>query len=259
MTQWNLHVIKLMSINTFKETIRNKVLYNILLIVGIIIVLSVSFGEWSVFARVQVMKRFGLATMSLSSVLLAVFIGIGMLGKEESDKTIYMTAVRPISRWPIIIGKFIGLCSTLWINFAITSIFFILSLYWIGGSVDSKLFFAIYLTALEMAVIIAAAVLFSTMTTPALAAIFTIAFYIIGHFNDHLDVQALMEGSQSTKIILTIIYYLLPNLEHFNIRTPVIHNLDVPFVYISYGTLYAALYVTLFLTIASVIFSKKDL
>jgi len=254
-----MRTICIIASNTFKETIRNKVLYNILLFAGIIIVLSISFGEWSVFARVQVMKDFGLATMSISALLLAVFIGVAMLGKELNSKTVYLMASKPINRSSIIIGKYLGLSATLFVNFLLMSFFFLIALLVIGGGINYNLILAVMLTGCEMAVIVAAALFFSTITNPTLSAILTIAFYIAGHFNDLIDVKAIEGSYKILAGFLKILYYILPNLEHFNIRTLVVYELPLPGGYVFMALLYGALYVILFLAFSSMIFSRKDI
>lgn len=254
-----MRITALIAYNTFRETIRNKVLYNILLFAGIIIVLSISFGEWSVFARVQVMEDFGLATMSLSGLLLAVFIGVAMLGKEVTSKTVYLMASKPISRSTIITGKYLGLCITLVINILLMSVFFFGALLCIGGSINGALLYAVLLTITEMAVIVAVALFFSTLTTPTLSAIFTIAFYIAGHFNDLVGIDKMDSSYTLLKILLKILYYVMPNLEHFNIRTVVVYALPLSGQYILFAVAYGIMYIALLLLLSSAVFSKKDL
>ncbi len=254
-----MRTVALIALNTFKETIRNKVLYNILLFAGIIIILSISFGEWSVFARTQVMADFGLATMSLSGLLLAVFIGVAMLGKEITSKTVYMMASKPIPRSSIVLGKYLGLLLTLSINFLFMTLFFFGAMLYIGGSIQQGLLYAVLLNMVEMSIIVAVALLFSTVTTPTLSAIFTIAFYIAGHFNDLVGTETLDNSDVLLKLFLKILYYILPNLEHFNIRTPVIYNLPLSGEYVIFAVTYGALYVFLLLFFSIGIFSRKDL
>jgi ABC-type transport system involved in multi-copper enzyme maturation permease subunit len=251
--------IVLIAYNTFKETVRNKVLYTILFFAGIIIVLSISFGEWSVFARVQVMKDFGLATMSLSGLLLAVFIGVAMLGKEITTKTVYMMASKPISRWSIVIGKYTGLCLTLLINLLLMSLFFFGTIYFIGGAIDLRLSYALLLTMVEMAVIVAVALFFSTVSSPTLSALFTLGFYISGHFNDLVGIDKLNNSHALLKYLLKILYYVIPNLEHFNIRTPIVYDLPLSGGYIIDAVIYGTLYVALLLLLSCLSFSQKDL
>ena len=99
--------------NTFLETVRNHILYLVLFFALALIVLSVFFADWSVFARAQVMQDFGLATMSIAGLLLAVFIGVGLLSKEMSQKTLYHVITKPVSRSVFVCGKFLGLFSTI--------------------------------------------------------------------------------------------------------------------------------------------------
>lgn len=251
--------ISLIAVNTFKETIRNKILYNILLFAAVIIVLSISFGEWSVFARVQVMEDFGLATMSISGLLLAVFIGVAMLGKEVTSKTVYHLAAKPVPRYTIVIGKYIGLCTTLALNFFLMSLFLCIMLYTISGSLNLNIIYAIILTACEMFIIVAVALLFSTLTTATLSALLTIAFYIIGHFNTLLELEFIPQMNKAFTVFLKLLYYTIPNLEHFNIRTLVVFDLALPDNFVFLALIYAILYIVLFCIISCVIFSRKDL
>lgn len=252
-------IIWTIACNTFSETIRNRVLYNILLFAMIIIGLSISFGEWSVFARVQVMADFGLATMSLSGLLLAIFIGVGMLGRELGSKTVYQMASKPIHRSAIVIGKFCGLCLTLVLNLMLMATFFFVNLLLIKGTLTVNYLAAVTLIGCEMVLIVAVALFFSTITTSTLAAIMTIAFYIAGHLNDLMDIGSIEKMNSSLSLLMKIIYYTIPNLEHLNIRAQAINALPLPPYYILYASGYSMLYTVLLLLCSSLIFSRKDL
>ena len=175
--------------NTFRETVRNNVLYLVLLFAVALIVLSVFVADWSVFARVQVMQDFGLATMSVSGLLLAAFIGVGLVGREVSQKTLYHVITKPVSRSLFVCGKFFGLAATLICTFAIMSTFFLATLGFLGGAITFQILLAVLLIWVEMSVMISAAVLFSTLTSPLLASIYSLAFYIAGHLNDLLSLK----------------------------------------------------------------------
>jgi ABC-type transport system involved in multi-copper enzyme maturation permease subunit len=247
------------AVNTFRETIRNHALYTILGFVALVLLLSISFGEWSVFSRVQVMQDFGLAAMSISSLLLAVFVGVGMLGREMSTKTVYMLAARPVSRSAILMGKFSGLMITLMVNFAAMSVFFFITLALAGGGPHGEIAPAIGLLWAEMALVVAAALFFSTFSSDMLSALFTLGFYIAGHFNDLFDIAALSGGFKPLAPIVRVLYYLLPNLGHFDIRSRVVYGQGVSEAYLAYAVLYGALFVGLFLTLACIIFERRDL
>jgi len=253
-----MDIIFTIASNTFRETIRNKVLYNILLFVGIIIVLSVSFGEWSVFARVQVMNDFGLAAMSLSGLLLAIFIGSSLLGKEISGKTIYLTATKPIYRASIIWGKFFGVFLTLFLNFLIMSVVFGISLVASEGEISIMHIKALVLLITELGVILAFSLLFSVLSSPTLAAIFTIGFYIIGHFNDLVGIGDLEEKVWLVPF-LQAFNLLMPNLEFFNIRAAVVLGNPISTQYVLAAIVYGILFIAIALSLASLAFEKKDL
>ncbi|NLE02080.1 MAG: ABC transporter permease subunit [Fibrobacter sp.] len=245
--------------NTFRETIRNKVLYNILLIAFAALVLSMSFGDLSLFSRAQVMADFGLATMSVTGLLLAVFIGVGMLGQEVANKTVYAVLTKPVDRDMFIFGKFLGLSATLLLNLVLIAIVFYISIFMMGIALKITTFYAVLLILVEMAVIVSAAIFFSTFTTPALAAIFTIGFYVTGHLNDLLNIGDEQKNSVVWSLMLKVIYFVLPNLEHFNIRSRIVYDLGIPDGYIAGAVLYGVLYASLLLIFSILIFNRKDL
>lgn len=245
--------------NTFKEAIRNKILYNILLVAAVALILSISFGDMSVFSRGQVMADFGLATMSLTGLLLSVFIGVGMLGVEISTKTIYGVLTKPLNRDVFILGKFFGLLVTLVLNFVLIALVFLLTIHFIGGHQDLKILNAVFLLLIEMVVIIAAAIFFSSLTTPTLAAIFTLGFYVAGHLNDLVNIGAEQQNSAVWRGILKTLYYVLPNLENFNIRTAVVYNLPIPGSFVAGAAVYGLLYTAMLLILSIIVFSRKDL
>ncbi len=247
------------AVNTFKETVRNNVLYIVLFFVIALIALSVFVADWSVFARIQVMQDFGLSTMSLSGLLLAVFIGVGMLGREMSQKTVYHIVTKPVSRAQFVCGKFAGLLATLLLNYLAMSAIFLGTLLYLGGTVKLPLVYAILLIWAEMSVVISASILFSTLTTPMLASFFSLAFYIAGHLNDLLSIKMVEVKGSLYPQLLRAIYYILPNLEHFNVRDNIIYGIPLPMSYYGFAIIYGVLYTALFLALACVFFSKKDL
>lgn len=244
--------------NTFRETIRNRALYTILFFAIVLILLSVSFGEWSVFARSQVMLEFGLATMSLCGLMLALFIGVGMVGKEISSKTIYSIITRPVGRTHFLLGKFSGLLGTLAVTYVGLAVVFGVVLMVMGVRVNLLVGAAVLLLFVELAVVVAVALFFSTLTSPILAAMLTLAFYVAGHYNDLLEIGMVERSSALFGALLRGIYYLLPNLEHFNLRSPVIYQMQLDPHYVVAGVGYGVLYTALFLIGAVLVFMARD-
>jgi ABC-type transport system involved in multi-copper enzyme maturation permease subunit len=255
-----MRTIYLVALNTFKETVRNKVLYNILLVAAVVLLLAMSFGDLSVMSRVQVMSDFGLATMSLTGLLLAVFIGVGVLGAEIADKTVYGVLCKPVDRMQFIAGKFLGLFVTLALNFLLIALIFVAAITVMTGSAPpAAVFSAALLLMAEMSVVIAAAIMWSCFTTPTLAALFTLSFYAAGHLNDLITLSADAQANPFLKAVLAALHYALPNLEYFNIRTAVVFGLPVANGYLGFAAAYGLLYTALLLLVSSALFARKDL
>lgn len=256
--------------NAFLESVRDKVLYNLVFFAIGLILFSLMLGEWSVFAKEAVIKDFTLAVMSIVGLLMAVFVGIGLIQKEIQRKTVLTLLAKPLPRWHFIVGKYLGLLLVLAVNLAVMTLCFFLVLHFVGGGVQPKLLLAIYLIYLEMAVIVAAALLFSAFSTPTLSALFTIGLYVAGHlagdiFNHLSFVRRFGERLPGTPQIeawqeklIQVIYYVIPNLENFNIRGRIVYNLPVGDNYIFWTSVHGLAYAGVYLLVACLWFNKRD-
>jgi Cu-processing system permease protein len=262
--------ILIIAVNAFRETVRDKILYNLVLFSLGLIAFSMMLGEWSVFARQTVISDFTLAVMSLTGLLMSIFVGIGLIQKEIQRKTILTLLARPLPRWHFIVGKYIGLLMVLALNLAIMTLAFFVILIMIGTRPQPSLLLAVYLIFLEMAVITAAALLFSAFSTPTMSALFTLGVYVAGHLAgdiiNHLEFIS-KYGSRLpgtpvitpfTEKIIHGVYYIIPNLENFNIRGRVVYDLPIGDNYILYTTGYGLAFIGMYLLIASLWFGKRD-
>lgn len=256
--------------NAFLESVRDKVLYNLVFFAIGLILFSLMLGEWSVFAKEAVIKDFTLAVMSVVGLLMSIFVGIGLIQKEIQRKTVLTLLAKPLPRWHFIVGKYIGLLMVLGVNLAVMTLCFFTVLLLIGGGVQPKLLLAIYLIFVEMAVVVAAALLFSAFSTPTLSALFTLGLYAAGHlagdvfnhlafvrrFGTRLPGSPVVSEWQET--LIQFIYYIIPNLENFNIRGRIVYNLPLGDHYVLYTSLHGLAYVAAYLLIASLWFNKRD-
>ena len=262
--------ILIIAVNAFRETVRDKILYNLVIFTVCLILFSLMLGEWSVFARVNVIKDFTLAVMSLAGLLMSIFVGIGLIQKEIQRKTILTLLAKPLPRWHFIVGKYLGLLMVLALNLAIMTLVFFVLLRMIGVRPTGSLIMAIYLIFLEMAVVTAAALLFSAFSTPTLSALFTLGVYVAGHLSgdivNHLAfIRKFGERLPGTPVIspfteklIQAVYYIIPNLENFNIRGRVVYDLPIPEHYVMYTSLYGLAFIAMYLLVASLWFSKRD-
>ena len=245
------------ALNTFRENLRDKLLYNLLvfalLMIGSsLLLMRLTLGEFH-----RLLLNVGLGSINIFGVLIAIFVGIGLVNKEIEKKTIYTIVSKPVARYQFLIGKYLGLTLTLFVNTLIMAGGLLLVLFAQGVPIESMLFKALGLIFMEFMVITAVALLCSTFTSATLSAIFTLATYVIGHltadlktFGDKMD-----EGMRA---VVTGLYYILPNLERFNLKGNVIHHIEVSGTDLLLIVMYGLTYVAFLLMSASIIFQRRD-
>ena len=245
------------AMNTFRENLRDKLLYNLLffalLMIGSSVLLStLTLGDWN-----RLILDLGISSINFFGVLIAIFVGIGLVSKEIDKKTIFTIVSKPVPRYEFLLGKYVGLVVTLSVNTVIMVLGLLLVLFYRDVPIDVILFKALVLIFLEFMVIIAVAMLFSTFTSATLSAIFTLAIYGIGHLSG--DLKAFGEKMDAIgQAVLNVIYYTLPNLERFNLKGHVIHHLDFGMTDMALTLAYGLTYAAFLLLLASVIFQRRD-
>lgn len=258
--------IAAIAINTFKEAIRDKILYNLLFFALLMIGASLLLATLTVGEQSKIIIDIGLASINIFGVLIAVFLGIGLISKEIEKRTIYNIISKPMPRYQFLIGKYIGLLLTIVVNTSIMGIGLYLVLIinewrWGHGIFDANLdiWKAMYLILIEFMVITAIALLFSTFSSSStLSAIFTIAAYIIGHLTEDLKLIGDKLHNSLGKMTINFFYYSLPNLDNFNIKGRVVHGIEVPLTYLSIVTGYGLFYIITLVVLSAIIFQKRD-
>ncbi|TKB66009.1 MAG: hypothetical protein E8D52_16670 [Nitrospira sp.] len=245
------------AVNTFRENLREKLLYNLLffalLMIGSSILLSrITLGDYH-----RLILDLGLASINLFGVLIAIFVGIGLVSKEVDRKTIYTIVSKPIPRYEFLLGKYCGLVITLLANTVVMVAGLLIVLQVMDVPITSLVFKSLALIFLELMVITAVAVLFSTFTSATLSAIFTLAVYVIGHLSGDLKEFA-KKLDEVSQMAVNAIYYTLPNLERFNLKGHVIHHLDFGMADMALTLAYGLTYAAFLLLLASVIFQRRD-
>ena len=185
------------ALNTFRESIRDRVLYNLILFVLILVAASVFVSDLSLDMESQFTAALGLSAMLVFGALIAIFIGVGLVYKEIDKRTIYSLLSKPVHRHEFIIGKYAGLCLTLLVNTAVMVLATELALLYVNGKfvpLQTAVVAASFLVYLELLLVVAVALMFSSFTTPMLAALFSFAVYVIGHFSKDLLVMASLSG-----------------------------------------------------------------
>ncbi len=245
------------ALNTFRENLRDKLLYNLLIFALLMIGSSLLLMRLTLGEFHRLLLDVGLGSINIFGVLIAIFVGIGLVNKEIEKKTIYTIVSKPVARYQFLLGKYLGLTITLLVNTLIMAGGLLLVLFAQEVPIDSVLFKALGLIFVEFMVITAVALLCSTFTSATLSAIFTLATYVIGHLTADLKTfgAKLDEGA---KAFLNGLYYVLPNLERFNLKGHVVHHLEVPTSDLLLIVAYGLTYVAFLLVSASIIFHRRD-
>ncbi len=244
--------------NTLKETIRNKILYNVIFFVLGLMFLSVIVSTWSYGQEAKILKDFALSIISIFGLLIAIFIGIGLVYKEIDKHTIYTILAKPVSRYQFLLGKYLGLILAMFINFAVMTAALYVIMFVFANEFDLSLLFAILMIFFEMSIIVVVAIFFSSFTTPTLSAIFSLAVYVGGHLSHEAKTLFLEKQGQLLKIIIDIFYYIFPNLAKFNYKTEIVHNLPVNPGNAVMAMVYGIFYITVVLLLSTAIFNKRD-
>ena len=253
--------VRTIALNTFRESVRDRVLYNLILFVLILVAASVFVSDLSLDMESQFTAALGLGAMLVFGALIAIFIGVGLVYKEIDKRTIYNLLSKPVHRHEFIIGKYAGLCLTLLVNTVVMVMGTELALWYVNGKfvpLQTAVLAASFLVYCELALLVAVALMFSSFTTPLLAALFSFAIYLIGHFSKDLLEMAALSNSSLTRAILTTLYYLLPNLSNFGFITEASHGRIVPMRMIVTATIYGIVYIGILLSATVLIFHKRN-
>lgn len=255
-----LRVVFTIARNTFRESVRDRVLYNLVLFVLLLVGASVFISELSIDEESKFISDLGLSCMLLFGGLISIFIGVGLVYKEIDKRTIYNLLSKPVRRYELLIGKYLGLCLTVLINCAVMTAGTILALAYVGGfgRLQLTILPAAFLIYLELALLVAAAITFSTFTTPLLSSLFSFAFYVIGNFSPDLKLAASLARSGLMRAVLTVLYYLLPNLSNFSFISNASHGEFPPGRLLVMATVYALIYISVLLSISTLIFERRN-
>ncbi len=266
-----MRVIRHIAVNVFKESVRDKVLYSLVLFAVLLIATSYLLGQLTAGQDIKIIKDLGLASISIFGLLIAVFIGIGLVWKEVERRSIYSLLAKPISRAQFVLGKYAGLVLTLLVNVSVMTVAFYAVLAYLGWreipevrdawpapAADPAMLGAIGLIAIELMLVTAIALFFSTFSSPFLSAVLTLGLWVVGHFNADLRNFEAVVKSRPAAWLARALYYVLPNFSAFDIKAQVVHAQPVGMGYLTQTAIYGLVYIAMVLVGAAVIFSRRD-
>ena len=255
----------------FRESVRDRVPYSMVLFAALLMGASFLISQLTAGQDLKIIKDLGLSAIAMFGLLIAVFIGIGLVSKEVDRKSIYALLTKPVSRTEFIAGKFAGLVLTLAVNITAMSAAFYAVLYymdvsataavragWPAPPMDPRLLVAIVLILGELVVVTAVALFFSTFSSPLLATVLTLGLWVAGHFNSDLRNFENVVNAPAVAWLARVFYYVLPNLAPFDVKAQVVHGFPVAARHVMLTLLYAAVYSGAVLAAAVAIFRRRD-
>jgi len=250
------------ALNTFREAVRDRVLYNLVLFALLMIAAAIVVGQISIGIEQIVIVSLGLSAISFIGLLMAIFIGVGLVSKEMDKRTLYALLAKPVRRWEFVAGKFAGLVLTLILNTAAMAVGLFLALLYVKHSLersDTAVLVGVYFIVLKLALVVALALLFSCATTPLLSTLYTAGLYIAGQYIQQMRTLRTDLMNPALAKFMRWISYVLPNFDNFDVVGAAAHGRAVPAALIWQNTLYAALYCLIVLLAAAAVFSRRNL
>jgi ABC-type transport system involved in multi-copper enzyme maturation permease subunit len=247
--------------NTLREAVRDRVLYNLIAFAVLLAGAAILVGQISVQIERLVVINLGLSAVSLFGVVIAIFIGIGLVSKEIEKRTLYTVLSRPVARWEFIAGKFFGLSGTLVVNTLCMAVGVFAALLYVSRQLhasDAWVLAAIYFIVLQFVITTALALFFSSFSSPLLSAVFTFCLFVAGSFAEDLrGFVGLSHGLQ--RWLATVAVYAIPNFSALNVINQVAHGDGVSGQLIFWNTAYAMVYTLAVISGAILIFEHRNL
>ena len=247
--------------NTFREAVRDRVLYNLVIFVLLLTGGAVFLGELSAAQESKIIVDMGLSAMLLFGVFIAIFVGVGLVYKEIERRTIYAIFSKPVGRGEFLLGKYAGLCLTLAVNVAVMGAGVSLALLYVRGGWDElalRIWPAVGLVYVELMIVVAVALLFSSFSSPALSALLTFFAFVIGHFSAELKSLASSFGSGAARALFAALYYLLPNLSNYAYITDASHGRTPTASNFFGAVLYGLVYIAVLLAASTLVFKRRN-
>lgn len=243
--------------NTFRETVRERVLYNLVFFAILMTLAGLLLGQLSIRQDEKILKDIGLAAMDIFGTVIAVFIGTGLVSKEIERRSLYPLLAKPLSRSELYLGKFAGLGFTLLVNLSVMLAGLLLTLAATQRRPDLGLLTAVFPLYLGMLLVVAFALLFSSVTSATLAAVLTVGVVVVGRFADVIrGMREVLPGVPET--LATIVFAVVPNFANFDFKNRVAYGEAVPAGDLAWVAVYAAAWTAVVLGLGLAAFRTRD-
>ncbi len=253
-----MHSVWVIGKNTFREIIRDRILYGLLVFAIILIGLSLAMGQLSFTEQARISVDFGFAAMNLSAIVIAIFIGSSLVSKEIDQRTVYTILVRPLSRAQFLMGKVVGLALVNIVVLSGLSLVLASILFFIGQPWDWDCTFVVIGMLCESLVVLSVTLLFGSYSKPMLAVTFSIGLFLIGRSLDSLDFFAQKSESAFFRGFNFVLQRALPNLAKFNWTSYPLIDEQVPVKPFLVSLAYGMGWIGICITLTALILRRRD-
>ncbi len=258
----NAVLVAVIAWNTFREAVRDRVLYNLVFFALLMISAAILVGQISIGIERLIIVNLGLSAISVFGAVMAVFLGVGLVHKEIERRTLYTMLSKPVRRTEFIAGKYFGLAITLAVNTLLMTVGLVTALLYVDGTLrreDAAVMTGVFFIFLQLLLLTGIALAFSCFATPVVSTLGTLGLYLAGIFSDDIRTFGSLSENPAMQRLTTFLYYVLPNFGQFNVISAVGHGQSVPGALIAGNTAYTLLYVTVTLIAAAAIFSNRNM
>lgn len=250
--------IRVIALNTFREIIRDRILYGIVVFALLLMGVSLVLGELSFAEQARISAGFGFAGIQMSAAILAMFAGSTLVAREIEKQTVLTLLAKPVTRTQFLVGKFVGLgfvLSTVMIGLSAVVAILLMAL---GLSLELTFFQALHGIFLEALLLISVALFFGSFARPVMTVVFSVSLFLIGHWVDSLGFFIERSQSGAFKVAMQVVWQVMPNLERFNWRSAPIYGSVVPAYDVLVASIYCLGWVLLLMTATAVLFRRRD-
>lgn len=245
--------------NTYREILRDRILYGLIVFAVMLILLSLALGTLSFTEQARITVDFGFTAIHLSAVILAIFVGSTLVGREIEKKTIMTLLVRPISRTQFIIGKSLGLMGVILVSILFFALVLVGILFAVNQPLNWTFIIGLYGVILEAILLLSVTLFFGCFASPMLSVSFSIGIFLIGHWLDSLIYFTSRSESVWFSNFGKVVSQIIPNLEYFNWRALFVYNTTLAVGQIGWVSLYALAWSAFLIALATTILSNRDL
>lgn len=244
--------------NTVREAIRSKLLYTLLGFAIALILLAIALSQLSYVESDRILQNFGFASIRLFSVAIAIFVGVNLIHKEVDRRTVYTILSKPLSRSEFLLGKYVGLLITIWLQLGIMVAFFVGTSLVTGAPLGFPDAAVIALLSVELALVVAIATLFSAFTTPMLASFFSVGIWVVGNLTRDLKLMGAKTADAGIQWVTTALHRLLPDMRSFDLTLEAAHDLPISASDLVIPVIYGVGYIAVLLVTSMIIFERRD-